>query len=461
MATEKRKKKKEKETKAPKKKATSVRRARPTAMHRLERGEGDAHVFWEISQFGAVIKIRHGKYLSAGRTSEKRFDDKQAATAAFEKAIEEKRADGFSEPTPKEVIGGSSRKGVSARNPELEALIEEDPADLSRYLIYADWLQQQGDPRGELIVAQHTLATAPEKDLETVDHVEWRLLRDFGHELLGPVSRYTLVRQNTNSLRGLAWRCGFIRAMRWESRHSVNMTNLRDVLAHPSTRFLEIIVTNGWLAKGVCKELREHAPKTFTTLSITTKWSSEAIFDSVAAEYPHLKRLWVSGGLPLFHPNGPPVVLDRLEELDLGFVTPDDIEMLSKKAKLPNVTRVHLTLGAFDRDVTRSELLAPMQALLKTFPGARQMTLRRWMAAYEPQDVLADAILTAFKEVPHQVTDLNLHLNLSQKNPPALVNLTNDLPKTLKVTIPVDAPPERDREDVTQFHHERERVPPN
>jgi uncharacterized protein (TIGR02996 family) len=40
-------------------------------------------------------------------------------------------------------------------NPELERAIEEDLDDDDRWLVYADWLQQQGDPRGELITLQH------------------------------------------------------------------------------------------------------------------------------------------------------------------------------------------------------------------------------------------------------------------------------------------------------------------
>ena len=35
------------------------------------------------------------------------------------------------------------------------------PDDVEAHLVYADWLQAQGDPYGELIVIQHPLATAP------------------------------------------------------------------------------------------------------------------------------------------------------------------------------------------------------------------------------------------------------------------------------------------------------------
>jgi uncharacterized protein (TIGR02996 family) len=45
-----------------------------------------------------------------------------------------------------------------ARNADLEARIRNDPSDASSYLVYADWLTMQGDPRGELAVVQHELS---------------------------------------------------------------------------------------------------------------------------------------------------------------------------------------------------------------------------------------------------------------------------------------------------------------
>src|SRR5688572_17110671 len=41
------------------------------------------------------------------------------------------------------------------RNLELEAVIAADPDAVEPYLVYADWLQARGDPRGELIVVHH------------------------------------------------------------------------------------------------------------------------------------------------------------------------------------------------------------------------------------------------------------------------------------------------------------------
>lgn len=51
-------------------------------------------------------------------------------------------------------------EALSARNVELEAKLREDPSDLANHLIYGDWLQSRGDPRGQLVALQHALAAA-------------------------------------------------------------------------------------------------------------------------------------------------------------------------------------------------------------------------------------------------------------------------------------------------------------
>ncbi|MBA3541340.1 MAG: TIGR02996 domain-containing protein [Deltaproteobacteria bacterium] len=49
------------------------------------------------------------------------------------------------------------------RNLELEAEIAKTPDEVAPYLVYADWLQQHGDPRGELIALSVELEHAPRR----------------------------------------------------------------------------------------------------------------------------------------------------------------------------------------------------------------------------------------------------------------------------------------------------------
>jgi len=86
--------------------------------------------------------------------------------------------------------------------PKLEALIDQNIDDIDAYLVYADWLQQQGDPRGDFILLchhagqQHSPAIAEAKD---------QYLKDWGGELLGDLYEPYQRREIE-----LNWRLGFI-----------------------------------------------------------------------------------------------------------------------------------------------------------------------------------------------------------------------------------------------------------
>jgi len=56
---------------------------------------------------------------------------------------------------------------MSSRNPELEAQIQKAPDDTSLYQVYADWLSERGDPRGELIALSIGQETHPVKEIST------------------------------------------------------------------------------------------------------------------------------------------------------------------------------------------------------------------------------------------------------------------------------------------------------
>ncbi|MEP6861163.1 MAG: hypothetical protein ABJE66_11105 [Deltaproteobacteria bacterium] len=54
-----------------------------------------------------------------------------------------------------------------ARNPELELAVVADPYDVDAWRIYGDWLQQQGDPRGDYI-AERAVRIARGQELRTL-----------------------------------------------------------------------------------------------------------------------------------------------------------------------------------------------------------------------------------------------------------------------------------------------------
>src|SRR5262245_51595688 len=138
-------------------------------MPRYEYSEGTSNKFWEIELSGKSFTCRFGKIGSNGQTQLKEHATPAAAKAAYEKLIDEKTKKGY-------VLVGGGKKTVAAKtatagkgaksagadeatgpahNAKLEAAIAADPDDADAYLVYADWLQAQGDPRGELIVLAH------------------------------------------------------------------------------------------------------------------------------------------------------------------------------------------------------------------------------------------------------------------------------------------------------------------
>jgi uncharacterized protein (TIGR02996 family) len=76
---------------------------------------------------------------------------------------------------------------MSSLRDALEAALVEDPDDLATHRAYADYLQEQGDPRGEFIQVQLALED-PERTPEERQELERRekeLLAEYGREWLG------------------------------------------------------------------------------------------------------------------------------------------------------------------------------------------------------------------------------------------------------------------------------------
>ncbi len=123
---------------------------------RLEFSEGTSNKFWEAAVEGKTLVVRWGRIGSTGQ--EKRFDFKTVTEASAE----------LSAQSAKKLEKGYRRVDVvagPARAPKLEAAMFAAPDEASRALVYADWLQANGNSWGELITVQHELAGKP-KDKE-------------------------------------------------------------------------------------------------------------------------------------------------------------------------------------------------------------------------------------------------------------------------------------------------------
>lgn len=101
---------------------------------------------WTVHQTGKTLVIEDGK-----KTTERKFVSEEASAKMLEKLVAEKLAAGyvpFDDGAHVSVVDGQT----VLRSRELEGAILENPQDNAAYLVYADWLQSRGDPRGALIV---------------------------------------------------------------------------------------------------------------------------------------------------------------------------------------------------------------------------------------------------------------------------------------------------------------------
>jgi uncharacterized protein (TIGR02996 family) len=143
-------------------------------MPRYELSEGSSNKFWDIKLSGKSFTTTYGKLGANGQTTIKEFSSDALAKKEFEKLVAEKTKKGYAlvggkaaapakakkkaaKPTDDDEDDESSSTAggaTDARNPALEKAILTSPLDRDAYAVFADWLQEQGDPRGELISLQ-------------------------------------------------------------------------------------------------------------------------------------------------------------------------------------------------------------------------------------------------------------------------------------------------------------------
>ncbi|HEX4456169.1 MAG TPA: WGR domain-containing protein [Kofleriaceae bacterium] len=317
-------------------------------MPRYEFSEGSSNKFWEIKLDGKAFTTSYGKIGSAGQTTIKTWKDAAQAQVEYDKLVAEKTKKGYElvggkagaakqatkgdppprddddddddKPAPKKSGGAGTR---DARNPQLEKAIAANPTDRDAYAVFADWLQEQGDPRGELIALQLGYKDKQAKTLIDKD-------ADY---FLGPLvgeqkTRDGLANNSVSHLRTSAqekewqktgeqaflWRNGFIYRVRI-SHDSYNDSEwkgscakvLEQVLDHPSGRYVVELsfMSNGDPNEGNLQDiidvLAHKAPA--TTRKITfgdnidqISWHHTGDLDKLWKAVPGLKILEIESG---------------------------------------------------------------------------------------------------------------------------------------------------------------------
>jgi uncharacterized protein (TIGR02996 family) len=142
-----------------------------------------------------------------------------------------------SEPTPPAPAPPAS-PARGERDAELEQVLVRSPDDTETYLVYGDWLQARGDPRGELIALQHRRSERP--DDPALERAERHLIEQHADLLLGDLALHREALE-------LEWHLGFLRSARIAGPTSLRRQRearasceevLRALLRHPSVTLL-------------------------------------------------------------------------------------------------------------------------------------------------------------------------------------------------------------------------------
>ena len=163
---------------------------------------------------------------------------------------------------------------------QLRAAISAGPEDDARFLVYADWLQEQGDPVGQLMVSP-----AP-----------------IGERWLGPLWGPGIE---------VKWRHGFLDTVKVRSALSIYGKNgvFNEVLAHPLSAFLRTLEIDAVLIAAevdyfpiehwvvlLLEALRTDAPPTLRRLRVRLpaelRLGLEANFNAALARMPGLETKW-------------------------------------------------------------------------------------------------------------------------------------------------------------------------
>jgi uncharacterized protein (TIGR02996 family) len=277
-------------------------------------------------------------------------------------------------PKPKEVHG--------ARNEELEARLAREPDNVELYLVYGDWLQEQGDPLGELVTRQAAVAFVPDEQEHRKAAMQY--LREHESYLVGGLARY---RQAVR----IDWHLGFI----WSAKLWTEVITedplqgrvlLEWLLGLPTARFLREL----WLGPLDHEGLEQYRPMLEVLLTaerpalrslhvgvvdgslVPGSGTDGGDLRPVGRRLPELRRLEVRVG----HTQLTGLELPRLEELalELDSATKESLEALGESS-LPELARLELSLSGYRLETRDLDQLAPLLHPGR-LPKLRQLSLR-------------------------------------------------------------------------------------
>ena len=213
---------------------------------RFELIDGKSEKFWIIRLDENSHTVRYGRLGTQGQSKTKEFDDLDAALASYEKLVDQKLSKGYEEFVPP--TAAELRRRRKQHEPFLKAILS-DPDDATPYAVYADWLTEHGDPRGEFIHVQlqledEQIGSARRKKLR---QREKQLLARYEEQWLGAYARLLMdnpmVRHGEYGPNGPNFKYrferGFLASLRVARLYVSVARTIRDA---PETRFLRELI---------------------------------------------------------------------------------------------------------------------------------------------------------------------------------------------------------------------------
>jgi uncharacterized protein (TIGR02996 family) len=152
-------------------------------MRTFQFSDAKSHKFWNIDVTGNSFTVAYGKVGTAGQTQTKSFPSAEKAQTEADKLVREKTNKGYRETTP------------TAPLSDADALVKglvEHGHELVRWNVYADYLTDQGDPRGDFMRVQLALENEdlPAAERKKLKSQENKLLAAHEADWLGPFAEY-------------------------------------------------------------------------------------------------------------------------------------------------------------------------------------------------------------------------------------------------------------------------------
>jgi uncharacterized protein (TIGR02996 family) len=152
-------------------------------MRTFQFSDAKSHKFWNIEVTDTSFTVTYGKIGTAGQTTTKSFPTPEKAQAEADKLVKEKVGKGYTETTPKATVSDDEA---------FEKTILDNPNEYGSWAVYADYLMEKNDPRGEFMQVQLALEDESKSlaERKKLKEREKELLKQHQKTWLGSLAEY-------------------------------------------------------------------------------------------------------------------------------------------------------------------------------------------------------------------------------------------------------------------------------